>query len=89
MKNIFTDHPRSMNETYTEHFRCSFRFGSTMLLGGIACMLHAIFPFIFKKTGSNLLVRMMHDYVDRMPAPEDRIVHLSNFMEKRLCRDRK
>jgi hypothetical protein len=83
MKNIFTDHPQSMNETYWQHFACAVKFGSKMFIGGIACLIHAIFPFIFQKTGSNLLFQMMHDYVDRSPNVEDRVVVLSQTLEQK------
>ena len=75
-----------MNETYIEHFKCAFLFGSTMLIGGIACIIHAIFPFLFEKTGSNFLLRMMNTYIERMPQPEGRVTEITDKLEKRFCR---
>ncbi|GAA4043526.1 DUF6356 family protein [Parerythrobacter jejuensis] len=57
--NIFTDHPRSVGETYTEHFRVASSFGIPMIGGGIACLLHGAFPFLFRNTGSTI-VRKLH-----------------------------
>jgi hypothetical protein len=57
---LFLDHPRSVGETYLEHMGSAGRFGSRMILAGVACMLHGLFPFLFVKTGSNA-VRTLHD----------------------------
>jgi hypothetical protein len=55
----FTDHPKSVGETYGEHLMTALRFGARMVMAGSACMLHGIFPFLFVKTGSNT-VRHLH-----------------------------
>lgn len=57
---IFTDHPKSVGESYSEHFRAATGFGIPMIMAGVACVLHGIFPFMFEKTGSNL-VRKLYD----------------------------
>lgn len=51
MKNPFTTHPNSVNETYWQHFFFALRFGFKMTLAGIAVLAHAIFPFMFITTG--------------------------------------
>lgn len=89
MKNIFTNHPSSIGETYLQHFKFAFIFGVTMMLGGLACILHAIFPFIFQKTGSNILLKMAHHFVERMPAVEDRVIFLSQSIEKKIANGKK
>jgi len=58
--NLFTHHPRQVGETYSEHFATASSFGIPMILAGFACLLHAVFPFLFEKTGSNL-VRNLYD----------------------------
>lgn len=50
MENIFTKHPRSVGETYLQHFFAASKIGAKMLLGGIAALLHAGFPFLFLHT---------------------------------------
>ena len=60
MKTLFTDHPSSVNETYTEHMAMSASFGVAMLCGAFAAMVHAVFPFLFEKTGSAIITRL-HD----------------------------
>jgi hypothetical protein len=52
LKTLFTEHPASVDETYGEHFIMATGFGTRMILGGFACLLHGIFPFLFVKTGS-------------------------------------
>lgn len=84
MTNPFTKHPHEMGETYLQHFFHALKFGLTMLIGGIACILHAFFPFIFQKTGSNLLLKMTHQFISRSPLLEDRFVVLSESIDKKI-----
>ena len=49
---IFTAHPASVNETYFEHMGVAFRFSVTLLFAGLVCLVHAVLPFLFEKTGS-------------------------------------
>jgi hypothetical protein len=56
---LFTEHPKSVGETYGQHLATALAFGVRMVLAGSACMLHGIFPFLFVKTGSNT-VRHLH-----------------------------
>jgi hypothetical protein len=56
----FTEHPQSVGETYFEHMGSAFGFGIRMLGGGIACLMHGIFPFLFTKTGSSTIA-LLHD----------------------------
>jgi len=53
--NPFTAHPESVGETYGEHFRFALGFGTRMTLGGIAAIVHALFPFLFITTASRTL----------------------------------
>ncbi len=57
---FFTEHPQSVGETYFEHFTVATSFGVPMILAGFACLLHGIFPFLFEKTGSNI-VKNLYD----------------------------
>ena len=56
----FTEHPASVGETYGEHFRSACNFSASMILGGLACLIHAIFPFFFASTGSGM-VRTLYE----------------------------
>jgi hypothetical protein len=48
----FTGHPASVGETYTEHMAHAACFGLRMIGAGIACLVHALLPFLFVRTGS-------------------------------------
>jgi len=86
MKNIFTEHPNSIGETYLQHMKFASIFGFHMLVGGLACIIHAIFPFLFPKTGSDYLLKMTYFFVERMPkTAEPRMVKLSQMIEKKLA----
>ena len=50
---LFTDHPDSVGESHGEHLVTATGFGGRMVLAGLACMVHAVFPFLFVKTGSH------------------------------------
>lgn len=55
MKISFTEHPEAVGETYFEHMGVAGSFGFAMIGGGIACLLHGIFPFLFTSTGSRTI----------------------------------
>lgn len=57
---LFTDHPASVGESYGEHFLAASGFGLRMLAGALACLVHAVLPFLFVKTGSGI-IRSLHD----------------------------
>jgi hypothetical protein len=50
---LFTQHPASVGETYFQHARAAGAFGLRMLVGGTACLIHAVFPFLFIRTGGD------------------------------------
>ena len=58
MKVSFTEHPASVGESYTAHFRHAAGFSISMLRGGLACMVHAVFPFLCTKTGSGIVAQL-------------------------------
>jgi hypothetical protein len=54
VRNPFTAHPNDVGETYLEHGAFACRYGAKMTWGGIAALLHGLFPFLFKTTGSRI-----------------------------------
>ncbi|MFD1949974.1 DUF6356 family protein [Sphingomonas arantia] len=74
MRHLFTDHPHAVGETYLEHLRTAAWFAGTMLLAGTACLIHALFPALFVRTGSEAIARL-HDRMvvnrTRVPAVRD------------------
>lgn len=57
---LFTRHPATVGESYGEHFVAATGFGLRMLLGAAACLVHAVLPFLFVKTGSDI-IRTLND----------------------------
>ncbi len=55
---MFTQHPASVGETYGEHFGVASGFGIRMILGGLACLVHGVLPFLFTKTGSRIVTEL-------------------------------
>ncbi len=64
---LLTEHPAAMGETYPQHLRFAFRFGGSMVIGGLACMLHGLLPFCCTTSGSRR-VRLLHGVLSR-PGP--------------------
>ena len=60
---LLTEHLRSVDETYYQHLRHALRFSGTLAVAGFVCLVHAIFPFLFQKTGSALITRLHQDMV--------------------------
>jgi len=73
MNRLFTEHPQSVGESYSEHMGVAFGFGARMVLAGLACLVHGLLPFLFVKTGSRTIA-MLHDRMVahrvRKPLPE-------------------
>ena len=55
LRRLFTEHPDSVGESYLQHAGVATAFGVRMMFGGIACLLHANFPFAFRRTGSDCI----------------------------------
>jgi len=56
----FNEHLQQVDEGYFEHMAHASSFGVAMVVGGIACLLHAVFPFAFITTGSDA-IKSLHD----------------------------
>lgn len=57
---LFLDHPQSVGESYLEHQRHAFGFGIALLGAALACLVHALIPGLFVRTGSEAITRL-HD----------------------------
>ena len=75
LKDVFVEHPATVDETYTEHMGMAFSFGVTMVAAGTACLLHGLVPALFKTTGSQA-IRSLHD---RMVVNRNRKVRSSEM----------
>ena len=56
--NIFTKHPTEVGESYLEHGFSAMRYAFTFLLLFVIAFIHAIFPFLFQQTASNVVSEM-------------------------------
>lgn len=54
-RRLFLDHPASVGESYTEHFRVAGGFGVAMIVGGVGALLHAFLPFVCQTRGSDTI----------------------------------
>ncbi len=54
----FREHPASVGETYTEHMGHAACFGLRMIAAGLACLAHAVLPFLFVHTGSRAIAEL-------------------------------
>lgn len=65
---LFLSHPRSVGESYAEHAATAGRFGITMIVGGAACLVHAVVPVLFTRTASDAVKRLYGQMKARQPA---------------------
>lgn len=56
---LFRDHPSSVGESYASHMAGAISFAARMWVGGLACFIHALLPFLFTRTGSDA-TRVLH-----------------------------
>ena len=74
----FTKHPHQVGETYGEHLEAAAGFGATLIAAGIACVIHAVFPFLFEKTASHCVARL-HGSMSlrgRLPRHDETVVQI-------------
>ncbi len=62
-KSLFTEHPRSVGESYFEHMGMSASFGAAMFKGAAACFVHALIPGLCVRTGSGVVSDLHHRMV--------------------------
>ena len=68
LKRLFIEHPQSVGESYTEHLGVASSYGFRMIGAGFACLVHAVLPFLFVRTGSGTIVRL-HDRMSARIGP--------------------
>lgn len=54
----FTEHPRQVGESYLEHLGVAAAFGGQMIVGGIACLIHGVLPFLCTTSGSRTIASL-------------------------------
>ena len=53
MSNLFTKHPNSVDETYTQHFFTALNFSLILFVLCLKAFIHALLPFLFETTVSD------------------------------------
>src|SRR5690606_21060874 len=72
LRNIFTDHPSAVGETYWQHLGAALGFSGRLMAASLACLVHALLPFLFVKTGSRAIMALHeHMVVSRQRPPGD------------------
>lgn len=67
--NPLTRHLDEVGESYGAHLVQAGRFGFKMIGGGIACLIHAVFPFLCTHTGSRTIRELHKGMTKRADAP--------------------
>ena len=67
--NRLDDHLQEVGETYPQHLVKASGFAATMLAGGFACLVHALLPFLFVRTGSDCIRRLHGEMVENHQQP--------------------
>ena len=60
LADAFTDHPRSVGESYWEHMGVALSFAGRLMLAGLATLVHSVLPFLMVGTGSRMITQL-HD----------------------------
>ena len=60
VKRLFIEHPASVGESYPEHMAQAASFALRLFLASLACLVHALLPFLFVRTGSAAIAEL-HD----------------------------
>jgi hypothetical protein len=73
LSELFTRHPASVGETYTEHMQVAAGFGLRLFLASLACFVHALLPFLFERTGSTAIQTLHGSMVISRLRRDDRV----------------
>lgn len=57
---LFTQHPASVGESYSEHMVSALGFSWRLFYAAVLCFIHAVLPFLFLK-GASVQVGILHD----------------------------
>ena len=67
--NPFTRHPKEVGETYFEHMGIASGVGLRLAVGALACFVHAVFPFLCVRTGSQTIEKLYRRIYKRVEGP--------------------
>lgn len=58
LNRIFLDHPKSVDETYGQHFAFALGFSAQLFMAAGAALIHALIPAAFERTASQIVARL-------------------------------
>jgi hypothetical protein len=67
-RRLLTAHPASIGESYAEHLGHATGAGMRLIVAGIACLIHALLPFLFVDTASRTINRLHEGLAARRAA---------------------
>ena len=62
VERMFVAHPRSVDESYGEHFGFALKFSATLFVAAFAALAHAVVPALCERTAS----RRIRELCERM-----------------------
>lgn len=65
-------HLDEVGETYWQHFAFAARIGLILFITSFLIVLHAIFPFMFKRTGSEV-IKSLYDLLENRGSDDEDI----------------
>ncbi len=68
MLELMTRHPNAVGETYREHLGAAWSIAATLMVAGLACLVHGLLPFAFETTASRS-IRRLHNHISQRTAP--------------------
>jgi hypothetical protein len=72
---LFTEHPKSVDETYGQEFLAAAGFGLRMIGGGLVCLVHALIPGAFCTKRSDMISELHERMVtNRRRVAESRVL---------------
>lgn len=81
---LFTQHPNTAGENYFQHLCSAMSFALALAAGAVICMVHALLPFLFARTGSRIVTRLYSRMIlnrHRTAPTETTESELSDWME--------
>lgn len=74
LSQLFTEHPRTVNESYFQHFLNSSRFGLRMIGGGLVCLVHALLPGLFCTKASDTIGELHERMIANRRQPAEKLI---------------
>jgi hypothetical protein len=78
LRQLFSEHPASVGESYLTHLFAASAFALRLIGGGLACLVHAVLPFLFVHTGSDCISRLHQEMLARRRVHDDRFRRLTD-----------